>query len=82
MISILPSSASCRLRSALGDHLEPGPLQIICLDAALWHHAAVDQALKDAPRHSDDPLIFADADAELDGLVIGVPARVIFGSLP
>ena len=47
------------------------------LQAALGCDRAVDTAPEDLARHSDDALVFAETDAELDYLPIGIPAGVL-----
>src|SRR5438270_14022420 len=61
---------------ALGDQFEPGPLQMVCFETALRRGCLRKQGLENAPGNSHDTLIFADADAELDGTAFGIPSRV------
>ena len=58
---------------ALGDALEPRPLQVVCLDALLGCHQAVKKAPEHLARDSDDALVLGDRDAKLDRLSVGIP---------
>jgi hypothetical protein len=58
---------------ALGDALEPSSLEIVRLDAALGGGPLGQQALEEAPRHSDG-VVLADLDPELHGMPLGIPA--------
>ena len=61
----------------LGDALEPGPLEIISLDAPLGRGALREQPLEHPPRHPDHAVVLADLDPELYGLPLGIPAGVL-----
>jgi hypothetical protein len=50
---------------------------MICFQAALRRHPAVDKATEDLARDADDTLIFSDTDSELDRLTVLVPAGVL-----
>jgi hypothetical protein len=60
-----------------GDKLEPGPLEVVRCKAALGRYCAVDKAPEDLARNTNDPLVFADADAKFNGLPVGIPAGVL-----
>jgi hypothetical protein len=53
-------------------------MKVVCLDAVLRRHGAVDEAPEDMARHAHNALVLADAYAELDGLQIGVPSGVFW----
>jgi hypothetical protein len=61
----------------LGDALEPGPLEIISLDAPLGRGALREQPLEHPPRHPDHAMVLADLDPELHRLPLGIPAGVL-----
>jgi hypothetical protein len=47
-------------------------VQVVGFDAALGRHRTVDEAAEHLPRDAYHPLVFADADAELDRLSVRV----------
>jgi hypothetical protein len=61
----------------LVDALEPGPLEIVGFDAPLGRGPPRQQPLEDAARDPDHTLVLADLDPELNGLPVGIPARVL-----
>jgi hypothetical protein len=60
----------------LGDEFEPGPVEVIGFEAPFRRAGFRKQDLEDAPGNPHDALIFADADAELDSVPVGVPPGV------
>jgi hypothetical protein len=64
----------------LGDHLEPGALEMECLDAPFRRRALIEKSLEDSPADPDGALVGPEDDAELDGVVLVVPSGV-FGEL-
>jgi hypothetical protein len=60
----------------LGDQFEPGPMQIVGFQATLRRRGLVEKTLEHASRNPDDPFVFADPDAELDGGPFGVPSGI------
>jgi len=60
----------------LSDALEPGPLEVVCLDAPLGGGPLRQQALEHAPRDPDNAAVLPDLYPELDGLPVGVPVGV------
>ncbi len=61
----------------LTDQFEPGPVKVVSFEAAFGHRGLWKQDLEDAPGNAHHTLIFADADAKLDGGALGVPAGVL-----
>jgi hypothetical protein len=61
---------------ALGDEFEPGPVKVIGFQAPLGCWGLIEQGLEHAPGDTHHAFILADADAELDGVPVGVPAGV------
>jgi len=62
---------------ALSNQLKPGSLQVIRLETFLRRHGAIDKSSENIARHVDYALVLADADAELDGLQVWIPPRVL-----
>ena len=62
---------------ALGDALEPGPLQVIRFNAPFRRHSPIDEALENASPDPHHALVLPNADAKFDGLQAIVPSRVI-----
>jgi hypothetical protein len=60
----------------LGDEFKPGPVQMVGFEAPFRRAGFRKQDLEDAPGNPHDALIFADADAELDSVPVGVPPGV------
>src|SRR6202030_840330 len=60
----------------LSDEFEPGPVEVIGFEAPFRRAGFRKQDLEDAPGNPHDALIFADADAELDSVAVGVPPGV------
>jgi hypothetical protein len=60
----------------LGDEFEPSPVTVIAFEAAFRRRGFRKQDLEHAPGNAHDTLIFADADAELDGASFEVPPSV------
>jgi hypothetical protein len=52
-------------------------VRVVCLDAVLRRHGAVDEAPECVARNADNALVFSDADTELDGLPVGIPPSVL-----
>ena len=61
----------------LGDTLEPGPLEVVGLDAPLGGGPFGQEPLKHPPRHPDHTLVLADLEPELHGQPRGIPAGVL-----
>ena len=59
-----------------GDDFEPRPVQVIGFEAAFGREGFQQQNLEHAPGNPHHALIFADADAELDSVPVGVPPGV------
>jgi hypothetical protein len=72
----LPSSVNCRrsLRSAIRSKRA---LEVIGVKATLGSGPFGHEALEHIPRELDDALVFADADAELDSLQLGIPTGIL-----
>jgi hypothetical protein len=60
----------------LSDEFEPSPVNVIAFDAPFWRRGLCKQDLEHAPGNTHDSLLLADADAELDGVPVGVPPGV------
>jgi len=61
---------------SLRDQFEPCPLKVIGFEAAFRRRGLWKQSLEDAPGNSHYALILTHADAELDGVSVGVPSGV------
>jgi hypothetical protein len=61
----------------LGDALEPGALDVVCLDAPLWGGPLRKQASEHAPRDPNHATVRADLDPELHRLPLGVLSGVL-----
>jgi len=45
------------------DHqFQPGPVKVVCFEAALWCHRSVDEATEHLTRHADDALVLTNFD--------------------
>jgi hypothetical protein len=64
----------------LRNHLEPGALEMVCLDAPFGRRTLVQEALEDPTSNPHCALIGAEDNSELDSIPIVVPAG-IFGKL-
>jgi hypothetical protein len=60
----------------LGDEFEPGPVKMVGFEAPFGCGGPWKQDLEHAPGNANDALILAHADAELDGVPVGVPPGV------
>ena len=78
LISTFPSSVQLApAQLPLGDALEPGPLEVVRLIAALGRGPLGQGAAGTrSARDPDHAAVLADLDPELDGLPIGIPAGV------
>jgi hypothetical protein len=61
---------------ALGDEFEPGSVEMVGFEAPFRRGGLWEQDLEHAPGNANDAFIFAHADAELDGVPVGVPSGV------
>jgi hypothetical protein len=61
---------------ALSDEFKPGSVEMVGFEAAFGRESLREQDLKHAPGNSYHTLVFADTDAELDGVAVGVPPGV------
>jgi hypothetical protein len=64
-------------RLVLGDQLEAGPLQMVGLGTTPGRRAAVKKAPEHVAPNADDTFIFANPNAEFDGLTLGIPAGIV-----
>ena len=77
MISMLPSSVSCRRRIfRLGDPFEPSAMEVVGFEAAIGRRAFVEKGLEHATVDAHHALILADSDAERDAAPVGVPTSI------
>ena len=60
----------------LRDEFEPGPVKVIGFDTPFRCGDLSKQELEDAPGDAHRAFILADADAELDGVPVGVPPGI------
>jgi hypothetical protein len=60
----------------LGDEFEPRPMKMVGFQTPFRCRGLIEQGLECAPGNPNDARIFADADAELDGHPVWVPASV------
>lgn len=60
----------------LGDEFQPGPMKMIGFEASFRRRGLWEQDLEHAPGNSHRALILTHADAEFDGISVGVPPSV------
>jgi hypothetical protein len=62
---------------SLGSSLEARSLQVVCFNTTLGSGGIGQQVLEHTPKYPHHAVVFANFNAELDSLALGIPSSVI-----